>query len=241
MQNRKNEKINIKQGFFLLCAVLIFAVLPLLIFRPIKQNISAQEPQKRFTFMTEFPQTDQQEDPYGLHYWEIVGNPKLFAKPDRTFGFSAFLSPQLKHKRPAGFKGNILPVIPEEYPLKQPGIKKERSPEQFLPFVQIPLIKIPDATAPEFQKAPVCTLENGTKILLHGVKLNISAGKKLKPSVFMISGKQDNHPPEIRLLSSSGDYRFDQEAMRVLYFPAAENPYISGVVRVEWEQNEVIK
>jgi hypothetical protein len=222
---------------FLIAVTAVFALLPLLIFQPIKQKIVEKTPQSRFTFMTNTP-ADVRDD-YGLIYWQKAGNPMLFAKPDAVFGFSALLQPEQNLTRPESRLDHSLPM--QDSPLKKVSlpVAGKRDPVTLLPEVRIPLVNVQPADDHKgFSEPAVAVLEDGTIVPLKEISAVESSVKPLNPSLFYIRKENDYAAPVIRLIRSCGDPKLDQTALKVLYHPAAADQNFRGMVRIEWKQME---
>lgn len=222
--------------FFLITASILLAILPLLIFRPIKQKSTPPVQKSRFTFMTNTPTSVQ--DPHDLVYWQKAGNPMLFAKPDSQYGFSAFFKPEQRHRRPGNIADSALPELQKILPAPSLQIETQRTPAELLSDSIYPVISTEKTTEPLLKtNAPaVAIFEDGTVIPLKDIAEDDLKGARLEPAAFHIKQKQNGAPPEIRLIRSSGNSKLDQLALRQLFLPAAQNKNFNGILRVEWDQ-----
>ncbi len=220
----------------LIFSFLLLTFLPLLIFVPTKQKVVTQTPKSRFTFMTGVPAAVS--DKHDLLYWEKVGTPFLFAKPDYKFGYSAFLRPEVNYGRPGSSEVRALPVLKTDAGIVLPEVPRPRLPEGLLNRAEIPLVQIGNAPAVRKIQAPLFLLEDGSRIPVEGLpKLDNLAGSQ-NPTVIRISRAGAGVPPVIRVIESCGDPQLDRIAVRALYLPAVSNEKVTGVVRVEWNSRE---
>ena len=237
MTGGKNRKSTPSRILFIIFWILLLSVLPFVIFRPENQTETVQKSQKRFTFMTSTPLTE--DDQHDLAYWEKAGTPQLFAKPDSRFGFSAFLTPEMNHAKPVVSHEEQLPALPDIFTPGKITVSEKRDLQDLLPQMKIPLIRI----APEKQvlllEAPVFLLEDGTVLPIAGFKQPESSVKNLQPTLLQVVKRSPDSPPEISVLRSCGDDQLDAAAMRALFFPAAVNQKIKGTIRVEWKDGGI--
>ena len=136
MADSNTKKFSGKKIILPVLGVLVLSALPLLIFRPVKQNEPVPNVQKRFTFMTNTPRTEK--DLHNLSYWEKAGNPELFAKPDAKTGYPAFSGPEMKDLKPAGSGVTAFP-LQQGWAPGTIGLPEERFPGQLLLQIRIPL------------------------------------------------------------------------------------------------------
>ena len=234
---KQMTKSNTGKIIFLIAATAVFAILPLLIFQPIKQKPIEKTPQSRFTFMTNTPA--EIRDDYGLNYWQKAGNPMLFAKPDAVFGFSALLRPEQTLTRPQNTLDSSLPQPESHLKEVQLPIAGKRSPVSLLPESSLPLITVvPGSDFTGYVDSVVAVLENGTIVPLKEIGKLKSSVKPLSPSLFHIRKENDYAAPVIRLIRSCGDSKLDQSVLKELYQPAVSDRDFNGMVRIEWKQME---
>ena len=60
------------------------------------------------------------------------------------------------------------------------------------------------------------------------------------PTILLVKKSSPALPPEISVERSCGDSQLDNAAMRALFFHAAVNKKVTGVIKIEWS-NEVGK
>ena len=234
MGNDIQERFHAGRTLFLVILTLLLVVLPLVLFRPMKQQKNDQESKGRFTFMTNTPA--ESNDKYGLLYWERTGDPMLFAKADFSLGFSAFFKPGMRHFRPDSVEDKNLP----ELPLILPGIEF-RPPAARLPFELLHRPEIPLVTPAKTgnvtpRKAPLFFLEDGSLLSIKTElpPAELAAGAE-NQTVLQVSEQQDSAPPVVRIVQPSGNPRLDQSALRALSRAAVSDKRIKGFIRVEWE------
>ena len=238
MADSNTKKFSGNRIILLIFGVLVLSALPLLIFRPVKQNEPVPNVQKRFTFMTNTPRTEK--DLHNLSYWEKAGNPELFAKPDAKTGYPAFSGPEIKDLKPAGSDVNAFPQ--QGWAPGKIGLPEERTPGQLLVQIRIPLNYAYRVEKMKMMlvKAPVFLLESGEIFPVPGFKQPDSDVKELIPTILSVRKTAKDLPPEISVQRSCGDSRLDNAAMRALFFHAAVNEKVKDIIKVEWS-NEVGK
>lgn len=233
-------KTSWKRTIFLIPAALILLALPLLIFRPVKQDEPVRKNQDRFTFMTNTPRTEH--DRHDLSYWEKTGNPELFAKPDPKFGYPAFLAPEMKDLKPGRSDVETLPVQPGTFSPETVSLHRERTPQELLVQIRIPLDYgyRTERMKSLFVKSPVFLLKDGEILPVPDFKQPASKVRDLKSTFLFVKKTAKDVPPEITVERSCGDEQLDTAAMRALFFHAAVNEKVTGMIKVEWA-NEVQK
>ncbi len=232
MQSKRGKQNTAGKILLLIVSFLLLTSLPLIIFSPDKQKVVLQTPKSRFTFMTGTPRSVS--DKHDLVYWEKVGTPLLFAKPDYKFGYSAFLRPEINYDKPERSGDRFLPILKQSTSVVFPGLPQLRKPESLLPEVKIPLTSL-NETSPVIRKTaePLFLREDGTPLSIKGITSASNSGN-LDATVIRISRENKDLPPVIRIIQSCGNPQLDQRAVRALYRPAAENSSLTGVIRVEW-------
>ena len=235
MASGKEKSNKIKKVIFLIPGVIFLLVFPLIIFRPVKNNEVPAKNQERFTFMSNTPRLES--DRHDLTYWEKVGNPQLFAKPDSEFGYSAFLVSEIKDIKPASSSNHKLPELPIVFSAGEVKLHQERTPESLLSPERFSLVERAKEYKIPFIKNPAVILEDGSVFPVSGFKQPDSKVKNLNPTLLLVEQRKTNMPPVITVLRSCGDSELDRAAMRAILVPAAVNRKISGKVRIEWQQN----
>ena len=240
MAENSEKKISGKKVIYLILGVIVLAVLPFLIFRPVEEKEEAAKNQERFTFMTKTPRTEN--DQHDLEYWEKTGNPQLFAKPDSQYGYSAFLNPEMNYLKPVSSGMDILPALPGVFSPGEIIHHKERSPQDLLSQVKFPLIEISQKKYESlFVKQPAFLLKGGLVLPVSGFNPPASKEKILKPTLLEVKKPSKSAPPVITVLESCGDEQLDKAAVRAVMFPAVANDHVVGTIRVEWQQNGDVK
>ena len=237
--DEKNGNKKVGKTICLILGVLVLLLLPFLIFRPAADKEVSAKNQKRFTFMTNIPRTEN--DQHDLEYWEKAGNPQLFAKPDSKFGYSAFLNPEMKHLKPVMTGIENLPALPGVFSLNMIELQGERSPEELLMQPRFPLIETSQKYSYIFVKKPAFILEGGLILPVPDFQFPASNVQKLKETILNVEKKSKTEPPVITVIQSCGDEQLDKAAMRAILFPAAVKDHVKGKVWIEWQKSEEIK
>ena len=238
MAEKKEDKKVVKI-ICLILGVLVLLALPLLIFRPVADKEVPAKNQKRFSFMTNTPRTEN--DQYDLEYWEKTGNPELFAKPDSKFGYSAFLNNELSDLKPLMTGIENLPAIPGFFTPGMIELQGRRSPEELLTQIRYPLIDVSAKYETVFIKKPVFILEGNLILPIQNFQFPASKVENLQTTLLKVEKKSKTVPPVVTVVESCGDEQLDKAAMRALLIPAAFHEHVKGIVRVEWQQDKAAK
>ncbi|OQA85465.1 MAG: hypothetical protein BWY31_01866 [Lentisphaerae bacterium ADurb.Bin242] len=215
-------------ALILLAAIALHGIL-LSLFTPIPKNVRERSRSSRFTVLCS-PSDVNGNDPYELRYWLRFTDPESFLKPDPVSGFSLVRNMKtLSPPDPGEFQHDLFALF-SEYGTPKKNTLPVRSLKDFENGFALPVVR--HAVPPKIPAAepsyPIWTDEKGQVafglFLPDDDSLKILSRQKSENPTILHVLLQNDQPPDVRVMKSSGNRTLDLLARRQLAAFLGSNP-----------------